>query len=295
MKTILDYKLKKVGRPRISKGTLFLEGYGISIKINNKKLLIRNGKEQEITRLEIRNGSYNLPQESYFTGLTDRADFDRIIIQGSGYITFDAMQWLTEWGIRVIMIDKRGRLYGNFNQVLGNNEPLIRQKQYDCFRDSKKLEYLRKWVVSHKVTSQIMILRDIQSFRAIEYMEKQLLKLENSQSLNEISEIESVSAIQYYMALSKSFLQINPELNFKNRKNPMTDRNNDANDIVNSLLNYGFGIIQAEIGKQLNGIGLDCNVGFYHKNHGSHTPLIWDMMEHFRYLVDKSVLQIANI
>lgn len=63
MTTVLNYQLKQKGRPKISKGTLFLEGYGISIKINDKKLLIRNGKEQEITRLEIRNGYYNLPQE----------------------------------------------------------------------------------------------------------------------------------------------------------------------------------------------------------------------------------------
>ena len=59
------------------------------------------------------------------------------------------------------MLDKRGKLYSYFHQIRGSNEPLIRQKQYDFFRDEEKQEYLRKWIVSQKIESQIQLFKDL--------------------------------------------------------------------------------------------------------------------------------------
>jgi CRISP-associated protein Cas1 len=41
-------------------------------------------------------------------------------------------------------------------------------------------------------------------------------------------------------------------------------------------------------------LGLDCYYGFYHKNHESHLALVYDMVEPFRHLVDRSILEIQN-
>ena len=277
MQTILPEIEKKSAS---SKRTLILHGFGISIKVLDKKLVITNGKDRLYP-----NNQYQQ------VVLTDHADFDKIVIQGTGAISFQALQWLTEWNINVIMLDARGRLYGNFNQVAGDREPLIRQKQYACFNDNAKLEYLRKWIVSQKLTSQIMLLRELQIYKEAQNIEKQLLRLEDVNTLSQISVIESSSAIRYYVTLSKLF---NPELGFRTRQNKMTGRHNEATDVINALLNYGFSILQAEVGKQLNGLGLDCNVGFYHRNHAHFVPLIWDMMEPFRYLIDRSVIALGN-
>jgi CRISPR-associated protein Cas1 len=59
-------------------------------------------------------------------------------------------------------------------------------------------------------------------------------------------------------------------------------------------LNYSFGILSGEITKQLNTLGLDCYYGFYHKNHESHLALVYDMVEPFRHLVDRSILEIQD-
>jgi CRISP-associated protein Cas1 len=61
---------------------------------------------------------------------------------------------------------------------------------------------------------------------------------------------------------------------------------------INGLLNYGFAILYCEITKQSNALGLDCYYGFYHKNHVSHLALVYDMIEPFRHLVDRSILEI---
>ncbi|MGI0014316.1 MAG: CRISPR-associated endonuclease Cas1 [Nitrososphaera sp.] len=65
-------------------------------------------------------------------------DFDNVIIQGKGYVSTEALERLARNNINVMMLDKPGLLYSYFHQIVGH-EPLIRQSQYDCFRDEKSL------------------------------------------------------------------------------------------------------------------------------------------------------------
>lgn len=60
------------------------------------------------------------------------------------------------------------------------------------------------------------------------------------------------------------------------------------------MLNYGFGILYAEVAKQLNALGLDWYSGFYHRNHDPHLAFVYDMIKPFRNLVDTSILEIQN-
>ena len=64
--------------------------------------------------------------------------------------------------------------------------------------------------------------------------------------------------------------------------------------MINGLLNYGFGILYGKVTKELNILGLDCAVGFYHKNENSRLALVYDMIEPFRHLVERSVYQIKD-
>ncbi len=50
----------------------------------------------------------------------------------------------------------------------------------------------------------------------------------------------------------------------------------------------------AEVAKQLNVLGLDCYVGFYHRNHTSNLALLYDMIEPFGHIVDRSVFEIQD-
>ena len=69
---------------------------------------------------------------------------------------------------------------------------------------------------------------------------------------------------------------------------------NSASQVINSLLNYGFAILYCEIITQLNALFFIFLLGFYHKNYESHLALVYDMIEPFRHLVDRSILEIQN-
>jgi CRISPR-associated protein Cas1 len=70
--------------------------------------------------------------------------------------------------------------------------------------------------------------------------------------------------------------------------------NMNASDEVNALLNCGYAILESEIRKTINSIGLDSAVGFLHEVAASKTPLAYDMQELFRWLVDMSVIQLLE-
>jgi len=55
-------------------------------------------------------------------------------------------------------------------------------------------------------------------------------------------------------------------------------------------LNYGYAVLAGEISKFVCGIGLDPYFGFMHKSHTGFQPLVYDIIEPFRWLVDYSYL-----
>ena len=98
----------------------------------------------------------------------------------------------------------------------------------------------------------------------------------------------------YHEHLTRIFNQLNPEFNFTGRKNKSNSRNYNASDEVNALLNYGYAILESEIRKAINGIGLDYSIGFLHEINQSRTPLVYDIQELFRWLIDISVIQLLE-
>jgi CRISPR-associated protein Cas1 len=278
---------------------LFLTGYGLSISVKNTRLVFKHGINDPFSKQSATNNTrIELPVSA--------CNFDKVIIQGKGHISTDALQILAENNINVIMLDKRGKLFGYFNQIRGS-DPLIRQKQYDCFRDEAKVDYLRKWIVREKLQSQIQLFKEIISSRyahlisteethlkfkqAIAKMSQHLDAIERIQDLREILHHESSVSKIYYPTFS---LLIRSELQFSTRNNLRNFRPNNASDVINGLLNYGFAILYCEITKQLNALGLDCYYGFYHRNHESHLALVYDMIEPFRHIIDRSILEIQN-
>ena len=296
--------------------SLFLTGYGLSISVKNTRLVFKQGIDPFSKNREV----MELPASA--------CQFDKVVIQGRGYVSTEALERLAESNINVIMLDKRGKLYSYFHQIGGSNEPLIRQNQYDCFRDKNKVEYLRKWIVSEKIRAQIQLFKDLvekpkryfntynkkwqvnnnqhssinyslklnedaknKVQNAIPMMERHLQRLQNAHTRREIVDVESDVGKLYYPNFAKVF---NSELGFHSRNNHRTFRPSDASDVINGLLNYGFSILYAEVAKQLNALGLDCFVGFYHKPHPSHLALVYDMVEPFRHLVDRSVFEIQD-
>ena len=81
---------------------------------------------------------------------------------------------------------------------------------------------------------------------------------------------------------------------FKPYSNKLNSRNYNASDDIDALLNYGYAILESEIRKTINSVGLDYSVGFLHEINPSRTSLVYDVQELFRWLIDISVIQLLE-
>jgi len=68
----------------------------------------------------------------------------------------------------------------------------------------------------------------------------------------------------------------------------------NASDEINALLNYGYALLETQVRKTINSIGLDPKMGFLHELKDSRDSLVYNLMEPFRWLVNLSVVQLLE-
>ena len=94
-------------------------------------------------------------------------------------------------------------------------------------------------------------------------------------------------AAQNYWQVIKKILP--DELEFPGRKTQ------GAQDLVNSLLNYGYGILYSQVSSAILRAGLDLYAGFLHADRPGKPSLTLDLIEEFRQtIVDKTIIGLLN-
>jgi CRISPR-associated protein Cas1 len=260
----------------------FLRGYGFSVKLQDSKIILTNGKNPFTEEQE--------KEEWFITNLP----YEKIVLSGKGYISTEALSLLNQNNRNLILVDTYGKPVSFLNGMMESlTATKYRISQYDTFRDPEKCRYLQRQIVKAKLESQINFLKATEN----ELIQDGIVKLENylkqieNQSIEPVR-VEAPSSHIYF----NNFAKIIPEkYGFTSRNNSslrITKRN--ASDVINGLLNYGYAVLAGEISKFVNGFGLDAYYGFMHKTHTGFQPLVYDLMEPFRWLVEYSVWKLAN-
>ena len=234
-----------------------------------------------------------------------------IIIDGhTGNITFEAMRWLSKHNINLTLLNWNGQLLANVMPEQPKSGKL-RIKQYQKNLDPDARFGIALKIVQTKVEHSLNLLEELSRFyqsvdftnirKAVEKEDLFLLdvmknseKQDISKSIKQLMTYERRIAGIYHDNLTRIFNQLYPEFNFTGRKNKSSSRNYNASDEINALLNYGYAILESEIRKAINGIGLDYSIGFLHEINQSRTPLVYDIQELFRWLIDVSVIQLLE-
>ena len=273
---------------------LLITGFGTSINVDKRKLIITNKLKQ--TRLEF---------------YPHKISHDGIIIDGhTGNITFEAMRWLSKHNINLTLLNWNGQLLANVMPEQPKSGKL-RIKQYQKYLDSESRFEIALKIVQTKVEHSLNLLEELSRFyesvdvakirKSVEKEDLFLLsvmkyseKQDISKSIKQLMTYEGRIAGIYHDNLTRIFNQLNSEFNFTGRKNKSNSRNYNASDEINALLNYGYAILESEIRKAINSVGLDYSIGFLHEINQSRTPLVYDIQELFRWLIDVSVIQLLE-
>lgn len=256
---------------------IFIEGFGKSISKRDNQIVIKEkGKEIDYFLVE---------------------DLTQIIISAKGSITFDALRLLAEHDVDCIDIDWKGLLDYRLSPVEKRNI-FIKKEQYYSLSD-KRSGILAKAFIKAKIENQKSTLGTLAKSRENSLLIEQKEKLRDySLKIDKIPNkpvedirgkifgIEGQASIEYWKGFK---LAIDSKFGFLNRSG------RKAIDPVNSMLNYGYAIIQSDIWRNLHLAGLDPYCGFLHSDKKDRTSLVFDLMEEFRQqLVDKTVISILN-
>jgi len=223
---------------------------------------------------------------------------DSIMITTSAYISTDAIKFAMDNNIDIIFLDHFGDPYGRVWHAKLGSTTLIRRRQLEIAEMEKGLNLVKEWVMT-KFDNQIEFLDTLKNSRGEkeEEIARYILMLKELRekinnlvgSLEEkrgsIMGLEGSGGKVYFEALNF----VMPErFKFDGRSRQ------PAKDEFNCMLNYGYGVLYSLVEKACLIAGLDPYVGFVHTDNYNKKSLVFDLIEMFRILVDKTVVYLFS-
>ena len=258
---------------------LVIDGFGKSVAKRDNQIVIKeNGKEKD----------FFLAKE-----------VSQILLTGKGSITFDALTLLAEHDIDCVSIDWKGHV--NYRLSAPDRKNAIVKKRTIFFPYGFKKRLFSKAFILAKIENQKAFLGTLAKSRdENEFLINQRDKLSDSLEKlskiyvkasdnlrNKIMGIEGQASVEYWAGFADV---LDEKWNFNGRSG------RGAQDPVNSLLNYGYAVVESEIWKSIYLVGLDPYCGFLHSERYGRASLVFDLIEEFRQqIVDKTILSIVNM
>ena len=255
---------------------LILSGLGISIDVDKAHLTIKQ-------------------KDSVIEFEPHRIPYDSIIIDGHhGSVSFEAMRWLSKHDVSLILLNWNGNLL-SVTQPQETLNADLKIKQYEKYLNPDLRLYIATQIVMQKVKSSISSLKELSNFYDIDMtaINREIQRVDYD-NINSLMMFEGRIASAYWTELSKIFNSLVKDFNFHSRKNLSYSWNMNASDPINALLNYGYAILESMIRKDINVIGFDVSIGYLHEIAPSKHPLVYDLQELFRYVVDYSVIELLE-
>jgi len=220
-------------------------------------------------------------------------------------LSSDLLEELCKRGIRIAFLSGGGRPYAMITSPMLNAVVTTRRAQLEAIKDKRGLE-LSRAVVKGKIRNQAALLRYSGKYlktanppryekltAAADELHAQLRRAMNVQasSINEVRHvlmgIEGICARAYWEAVQEI---LQDKVEFMGRVT------RGAQDEVNSLLNYGYGILYAQVWGAVLNAGLEPFAGFLHVDRPGKPSLVLDLVEEFRQpVVDRVVLAHVNL
>ncbi|MFD1396733.1 CRISPR-associated endonuclease Cas1 [Kroppenstedtia eburnea] len=218
-------------------------------------------------------------------------DFARMFIHESSTLTTDALHLLAEKGVDVVYFSGN-RMTGRFVGPENKNVRL-RIAQVEAHLSEEKSLYIARHIVLAKLKNTRTSLlrfarrRQLALEPEIDYLKQSMKQCLSATDLDQLRGIEGMAAKKYFNAFPTLIGKSGFSFSGRSRR--------PARDPINSLLNYGYALLRAEITGALQAAGLDPYIGFLHRERYGRESLSLDLMEEFRsVLVDNLVIKTVN-
>lgn len=294
-------KISPVSKAKRRADPLILCGHGVALKIESGSLLIRNGfthHPQEREEVRFFKGSLDIPPQI-------------IMLDGSGNITFDVLNWLAEQNVALTRLTWRGEIA----TVSAPNGYAANPHRVQWQRETRTDHAARmSWcidLISRKIEGCILTLekaipRSSRWNAAMEraYADLSVLELSPPQDIMSLRIIEANSAAAYFRAwrdfpIKWRGLTRNPVPDEWKKVSARTSEyalagNRNASHPVNAMLNYAYTVLQSQQRLKAVAEGYDPTIGIMHEGGNGTSAFIFDIMETERASVDRTVLNFVR-
>ncbi|WP_157935761.1 CRISPR-associated endonuclease Cas1 [Tsuneonella flava] len=282
---------------------LILNGHGVSLRIENGALVIRDGFT-------------HYPQDRHAYRFFPR-DLDLptriLLLDGSGTLSFDVLSWLAEQGVALARIRSNGEIA---TVASGTGYAADREKvdwQLATRADMAKRLAFAADLIRRKIANSIPTLevhipasqsRDMALFKANAGIAR--LESETFKDLNAIFVIEGECASAYFRAwhglpikwkgtARRPVPQEWRAYNWRSsRATGVKAENRNASHPVNAILNYAYAVKIAKLQIEAIANGYDPTIGIMHNSNRDSPAWVLDMIELERSPIDAQILQFVR-
>ena len=256
---------------------LILNTFGTSLSRDNEAFLIAH-----------KDGKQRVPAQG----------IKSIQISRGAQITSDAVILAIENEIEVLFMDKSGNPIGRIWSPKYGSVSTIRKGQLSFTFSHDAVDWI-KGVIRQKIENQQALLLMMQPSNNVDEqrVKKAISRLEdyrtkiagiNGEIVSDIAATlrgwEGVASNIYFETIN---LFLPDELRFTQRSQ------HPATDVVNAMLNYGYGLLYARIEGALIKTGIDPYIGVMHRDDYNRPVLVYDVIELYRVWVDFVVITLV--
>ena len=231
-------------------------------------------------------GSQRIPLEA----------IDAIIILGGAQVTTQAMEACVRRGVRVTALKMSGAVRFVVSNSTGGNVHL-RTSLYRAISDDSHSLAMSKAVVAAKLQNSRKVVsrwaRDEKDPTEADHLAaraaqiwKRVSRLAGADTANHVRGIEGDAARIYFRAVAQALAK--SDIGFSNR----TRR--PPRDPVNAMLGCCYGLLVTEFIGALESVGLDYQMGFFHRPRSGRPSLALDLAEELRALTDRFVVSLVR-
>jgi CRISPR-associated protein Cas1 len=209
-------------------------------------------------------------------------------------LSSDVLQLAADHNIDVVFLDRFGDPYGRFWQNRMGSTAAIRRRQLESADSPEGLELVRGWVEA-KLRHQLEFLEELAGRRpgmevyfqparqGIRDCLDQLNRLAGTveERRGTLMGLEGAAGRVYFACLG---CLVPEAYRFEGRSRQ------PARDAFNAMLNYTYGVLYSLVEKACICAGLDPYVGFLHTDNYGKKSLVFDLIEPFRILGDRTAL-----
>lgn len=210
-----------------------------------------------------------------------------LVVRANARLDSLTLQRLAEANVAVTLMS--GGRHRSPTVWSGNNRVRIRRQQFRTAEHEQRCLGIAKHILARRLTVMCGVIKSLEEqalswpFFEPQDLDRWITRIDQAQSLAQLRGVEGSLSREWFQGLTQC---VSSEWEFtgRNRRPPR--------DPVNALLSLSYTLFMAQITQCVQAQGLDTALGFLHEPEPGRPSLVLDLIEPWRPLIDRFVLQL---